>query len=690
MTFPNLATSARNLGGAQRVLLIAVLLLLSMVTGYYAATISTDTGMIAAWWPASGINVVAAIAVAKRYRMPVLALIAVTTALVSIAAGRPVVVAIITAVAVAIEAGIVTAFAVRADDAPKLTRMNDVARLFSGILIGTTVMGVIGAGAIALLGEGDFLALAFAIIASHASAIAVIAPVALVSRLVKPTAKRRFQAGHAVLLASSIAVSFAPGSIAPLGFLPVPFLAWAAFSFSMSFALFELLGASALVVLLTALKGGPFAAVDHGVLDSDALLQLYVLTLSITTLLIAAARNERQQLEEEKSATARLLHDGFELSENGFALVQEQNGSFRLMEVNSAALALLESSFTAAGTLTDDSPLQRLFVKLFASPDDELTELWDDDETHPIPATITVSRATNSTFGEIVLVSIVDLRPVRAAEASITLQLEREQAVVEKLKALSQRQDDFVSSVTHELRTPVSTVIGFSEELEATPLTEEQSEYVTIIQRNAERLRSVIEDVLTFSRLEPGASNDAAVAVDLAQLISSSLDDLRHAIRDKNLTIVNGLADGEVIVCAVPNDLTRVVINLVTNAGKFTPVAGTITFSAASVAPSVSPFEPFAFSDTPEMIALTMTDTGPGISPDDLDRVFDRFYRATRSTQDGVPGTGLGLSIVRELVTAMNGTITLDSDGVSGTTATVALPAHRPSATVSAAATDLQ
>jgi len=70
-----------------------------------------------------------------------------------------------------------------------------------------------------------------------------------------------------------------------------------------------------------------------------------------------------------------------------------------------------------------------------------------------------------------------------------------------------------------------------------------------------------------------------------------------------------------------------------------------------------------------------MVDSGPGIAPDDLDKVFDRFYRSSRSTHDGIQGTGLGLSIVRELVTNMKGTIVLDSDGHSGTTAILTLPA---------------
>jgi signal transduction histidine kinase len=246
------------------------------------------------------------------------------------------------------------------------------------------------------------------------------------------------------------------------------------------------------------------------------------------------------------------------------------------------------------------------------------------------------------------------------------MQLDRETAVVEELRALNQQKDDFVSSVTHELRTPITTITGFSDELEQTPLDDEQKAYVAIIQRNAMRLQSVVEDVLTFSRRMPEAAAPGLVDVDFAAVIGATLDDLRHSICDKRIAVTNSLPDESLMVIANANDLTRVVINLLTNAVKFSPLDGTLDLTAA-----------VADGD----LTITIVDSGPGIAPKDIEKVFDPFYRASRSAHDGVPGTGLGLSIVRDLVTHMNGQIVLESDGVKGTTARVTLPL---SATVTA------
>jgi signal transduction histidine kinase len=137
------------------------------------------------------------------------------------------------------------------------------------------------------------------------------------------------------------------------------------------------------------------------------------------------------------------------------------------------------------------------------------------------------------------------------------------------------------------------------------------------------------------------------------------LDDLRHSIRDKRITVTTNFPEEPLIVSADVNDVARVVINLLTNSVKFTPTDGTLEIGA---------------SVTGESVVVTITDNGSGIAPADLDKVFDRFYRSSRAAHDGVPGTGLGLAIVRDLVTEMSGTIALESDGSSGTTARLTLP----------------
>ena len=659
VAFPNLASSARNLRGSQRILLVALLLAASASLALTSVFFLSDGSPVSAWWPAAGVNALVAVAVTKRYRLPVLALVSISTFIVTFAVGRPLAVSITAAIALSAQAWIVTRFSVDRHDQPRLTVMRDVVRFFVGVLLGATLTGVLVGTSIVLSVGGDFLQLSLSIIASHASAVAVIAPIALVNRLKKPMGSAWGKLAHAAVLAASIVIAFSPGGLEELSFLPVPFLVWAAFSFSMSFALAELLGTAGLIVVLMAFGGGPFENSTSTLTDSTTLLEMYVVTLTITTLLIASSRNERQRLEERNAATSRLLHEGFEQAQNGFVILRQKDNDFLVMEANSVSAELLPSSLDRTDgdiTVVEDSGLHRLLARMTREDLEEFVVSGDDE----LPVSVTVTNIRDAIFGKILIVSIVDLRPLRAAEEAITLQLEREQAVIEELRALNQQKDDFVSSVTHELRTPITAVIGFSEELESTTLDEEQTQYVSIIQRNAERLLSVVEDVLTFSRRMPGLDATSPLEdVDVIQVISMVLDDLRHSIRDKRMTVSTAFPTEPVLVRAEGNDVTRVIINLLTNAVKFTPADGTLDLVASVVDGS---------------IVITISDSGPGVAPGDLDKVFDRFYRSSRAAQDGVPGTGLGLSIVRDLVTLMNGSIALESDGENGTTARLILP----------------
>ena len=657
MTFPSFASSARGLRGAQHTLVVALVLLLSVVCSVIATTVLHSGVGPTLWWPAAGVNVIALVVARRRWRWVVLLLIVAITMPASLAAGRPIVVAAVAAVAVALEGWIVTRSATGRDDQPRLTTSTDVLRFFAGVLIGTALSGALTGAMFAIVLGGDPLVTGLSIFASHASAIAVIAPLALVNRLRRPLGRPLVRIVHAAMLAVSVFVAFAPHGLPQLVFLPVPFLAWAAFSFSMLFALIELIGTATLIVVFTALGGGIFVDGRGSMLTDAALLELFVLTLSVTTLLIAAARNERQHLEEQRGATAQLLHQAFETSQSGFAILHRDRGAYRILETNSVGITVLESSLTEQATVADDSALDGLLIDLVASDDDTLEIEWD-APLSPVPVAVTATQVSHSTFGDIVLLSIIDLRPAREAAEALQHRLDREKQVSHELRGLNEQKDVFVSSVTHELRTPVTAVIGFSEELGDTDLDATQRSFLAIILRNAERLLRTIEDIITVSTREQSEPAEI-VRLDLRRLTRDVLDDLLHRVRERGLDVVAELPDHEVPVRAAPNDLTRVIVNIITNAVKFTPVGGTITVRV---------------TDANGDAQLTVTDTGPGIAPDELERVFDRFYRSSSASRDEVPGTGLGLAIVRDLVTEIGGTVVLESDGEHGTTARVRLP----------------
>jgi two-component system phosphate regulon sensor histidine kinase PhoR len=656
----SLAIAARGLTGSRRVVFVIVILAATAILAYFLSNLATSPMRIAPWWPAAGVAVVGAASVNKKLRLPVLLLIVIVTIPALMLAGRPFGNAAIASVALVIEVWIVVKFIVDGDDRPRLTTVSDVVRFIVGVLLGATLVAVIAGTSAILTDRGEFLDAAFPIFVSHASAIVVIVPVFLVTQVNVPAGESSRRLVHAIVVSSIVLVTFSPGQFAALAFLPVPFLVWSAFSYTMSFALFEVVGISIIAYVLTSIGGGPFAQMGSGFLSATLLLELYIASLAISVILVAASRNERQTIEEQKNATAHLMYESFGQSKNGFVIVQEDQGAFRIIEANAAASALLPASLTIddAGSvaIVVDSGLHLLLQKMTEEGTREVTVSGDDE----LPVTVTVSNVTNSTFGPIFIVSIIDLRAIREAEDAIQRQLEREQAVVEELKALNQQKDDFVSSVTHELRTPITTVLGFTEELETTKLDDEQRDYVAIVQRNAERLLSVVEDVLTFSRRGITTPTDTVkTAVDITAVIVTVLDDLRHSIRDKGIVVSTDSPDEPVGVFAAESHVTRVLINIVTNAVKFSPVGGSVHI-VTIVADGHA--------------EVVVSDNGPGVAPGDLDKVFDQFYRSSRAAHDGVPGTGLGLSIVRELMTGMDGSIVLESDGTSGTTARMTFP----------------
>nr|WP_251364571.1 MULTISPECIES: HAMP domain-containing sensor histidine kinase [unclassified Leucobacter] len=225
------------------------------------------------------------------------------------------------------------------------------------------------------------------------------------------------------------------------------------------------------------------------------------------------------------------------------------------------------------------------------------------------------------------------------------------------MRALSEQKDDFVSSVSHELRTPVTSILSYSEELEEIIEDDEEREIVEVISRNAKRLADLVDDILTLSRMSVNA--DPCVGkCSVSDIVRDAHRDLEPHLRAKELTFTAEVPDDTVVI-ADELWLQRIINNLLTNAIKFSTKGARIDITASVL---------------PSSVVLRVIDQGPGLSERDLERVFEKFYRVHRAELGHVPGTGLGLPIVRDLLTRLGGTITLESDGVSGTTAVVTLP----------------
>lgn len=260
---------------------------------------------------------------------------------------------------------------------------------------------------------------------------------------------------------------------------------------------------------------------------------------------------------------------------------------------------------------------------------------------------------------------------LREAEAMQRGLLAREHEVVERLTQLDRDKTDFVSSVTHELRTPVTSMLGYLELLDdgdAGPLNPAQGRMLEAIGRNSRRLLSRIEDLLTVSGVEAGAMRLMAAPLSVRALVDSATSAMVPAMRGRDLELVVDVADDAATIVGDAEKLDRVLINLLSNAIKFTPDGGRIALRARRGLPH---------GQSVETLTITVTDTGIGIPVDEQPRVFERFFRSSTAQELAVPGTGLGLVIVQGIVELHGGSIRLDSTPGVGTEVTVTLPVEQ-------------
>ncbi|OLE66235.1 MAG: hypothetical protein AUG03_00860, partial [Acidobacteria bacterium 13_1_20CM_2_68_14] len=233
---------------------------------------------------------------------------------------------------------------------------------------------------------------------------------------------------------------------------------------------------------------------------------------------------------------------------------------------------------------------------------------------------------------------------------------------VSELKRLERVRREFVANVSHELRTPLTAIKGYAETLRDGGLRDPETaaEFVRVIHRHAERLRALIEDLLDLAAVEQGEARIDLAPVALRDVATQAEAVARPAAAGKRHTLTLDVPGDLPRVLADRDRLGQVLINLLDNAVKFTPEGGRIEVSAR---PSSG------------RVVLSVKDNGVGIPPEDIGRIFERFYRVGRSRDRREGGTGLGLAIAKHLTQAMGGTIEVESRPGSGTTFRVSLPA---------------
>ncbi len=250
----------------------------------------------------------------------------------------------------------------------------------------------------------------------------------------------------------------------------------------------------------------------------------------------------------------------------------------------------------------------------------------------------------------------------REVDAATKAALEREREANARMQSMDRAKNELISTISHELRTPLTSIVGYVELLEdgAELPDDHRADLLARVSRNADRLLALAKDVLRIAAVDEQEWVPDKQLIDLRDCVLAAQDAVViPATRHDELKVIVEVPDETVPVHADPQEIERVVFNFVSNAIKFSPGPGTIRIWLATMG---------------ETARISVEDTGLGISRDDQERIFERFFRTSIARQRAVPGTGLGLSIARSIAEAHGGTVGFVSEEGAGSTFWIDLP----------------
>jgi two-component system phosphate regulon sensor histidine kinase PhoR len=232
---------------------------------------------------------------------------------------------------------------------------------------------------------------------------------------------------------------------------------------------------------------------------------------------------------------------------------------------------------------------------------------------------------------------------------------------VTELKRLENMRQQFIANVSHELKTPLSSIKAYTETLlgGARHDAEHCERFLERIDEQAGRLHQLIQDMLSLARIESGQAALEVTNVSVERTVERSLADYEALAAAREVTLENAVGDSSLHVRGDEEAVRQVLSNLIDNAVKYTPPGGRVSIAARR---------------DEGMVVIEVSDTGAGIAPEHLGRLFERFYRVDKARSRELGGTGLGLSIVKHLCQAMGGTVAVQSQLNRGSTFIVRLP----------------
>jgi signal transduction histidine kinase/putative methionine-R-sulfoxide reductase with GAF domain len=375
-------------------------------------------------------------------------------------------------------------------------------------------------------------------------------------------------------------------------------------------------------------------------------------------------RYEMQQLQEkavsQSTAILQSLSDG--------VIVCDQNGA--VITVNLAAEKILDRPIDELVTWNLGDLLRRLLGRRVSELplEDLLAHPWDERAR---PRTLSTTFQLGPRTISVTLDPVISTKEELLGAVAVFRDRTRE-VESDRLKT------EFIGTVSHELRTPMTSIKGFTQLLtmgNLGPVNETQREFLNIIQANAERMIAIINDLLDITKIETGSVELEIRPIHVAETLSKVLLDLQAKVHERQQTLTLSLPAGLPLVRADAHRFNQILFNLVSNAVKYTPRGGSITIEAREVSAEAVPEDEREGLRPGRYIQIDVRDTGVGIAPDDVPRIWERFYRTENPLKVEAGGTGLGLSLVKPLIRLLGGRIWVESQINVGSTFSFVLPA---------------
>ncbi len=264
---------------------------------------------------------------------------------------------------------------------------------------------------------------------------------------------------------------------------------------------------------------------------------------------------------------------------------------------------------------------------------------------------------------------VYDITERKQAEKQLRDSNERISLANAELARATRLKDEFLASMSHELRTPLNAILGLAEALQEEvygSLTPKQRKSLATIEQSGKHLLDLINDILDLSKIESGKMSLSVSLVSVDSLCESSLTFIKQQAQQKNIRLAYHIAPGLSEIEVDERRIRQVLVNLLSNAVKFTPDGGQVSLQVTT-------------DPDGEQLQLSVTDTGIGIAPENLNKLFKPFVQLDSSLSRRYAGTGLGLALVRRIVELQGGSIALDSEVGKGSCFTVNLPRKHPS-----------